>query len=222
MQAGSDSGDARTALEHLCRAYRPPVLALVRRHAHSREQAEDLTQSFFAKFLELGSYSAADPARGRFRTFLMTAIQRFLSNANAYAHAAKRDGGAMLSFDPSISSFELKAPDEESPERVFERAWAMTVLARSMQRLREEAAGAGKQALFESLEEFLIESPATAEYASAAATLGMRPNTVAVAVHRLRNRLRELLRAEVADTVATDADVDEEMRVLREVLGGGP
>lgn len=221
MQAGTDCSDARVALEHLCRAYRPPVLALVRRHAQSREHAEDLTQSFFAKFLELGSYAVADPARGRFRTFLMTAIQRFLSNANAYAHAAKRDGGAMLSFDPSISSLGLKAPDEESPERVFERAWAMTVLARSMERLREEAASAGKQALFESLEEFLIEAPATAEYAAAAAALGMRPNTVAVAVHRLRNRLRELLRAEVADTVAGDADVDEEMRVLRSVLGGG-
>lgn len=220
LQARSDTGDARDALEQLCRAYRPPVLAMVRRHSRSREQAEDLTQSFFAKLLEHGSHAAADPERGRFRTFLMTAIQRFLSNASAHAHAAKRDGGSTFSFDPTISNVELKMPDAESPERVFERAWARTVLDRAMQRLQAEAAGAGKESLFAGLKEFLTDVPAPADYAATAANLGMRPNTVAVAVHRLRSRLREFVRVELAETVASEADVDEELRVLRAVLGG--
>ena len=220
-QARGENVDAREALEHLCRAYRQPVLAMVRRYNHSREEAEDLTQSFFTKFLEHGYHAVADPERGRFRTFLMTAIQRFLSNASAYAHAAKRDGGNAVSLDPTISGLNLATPEHESPERVFERAWARTVLDRAMERLRAEAAGAGKGELFAGLKEFLTEAPAADNYAVVAANLGMRPNTVAVAVHRLRTRLRELVRVELAETVASEEDADEEFRALRSVLEGG-
>ena len=218
LRTRDGGGEARQALEQLCRAYRPPVLAMVRRHAPTREQAEDLTQAFFAKFLELGSYAVADPGRGRFRTFLMTAVSRFLSNSSAHAHAAKRDVRTAMSLDDAGPGFEPSAPDDESPEREFERAWALTVLSRALQRLELEAANAGKRALFEALREFLVESPTTTDYAAAGAALGMRANTVAVAVHRLRSRLRELLRDELADTVAAEDEVDDEVRLLRSFL----
>lgn len=216
MQARGDPADARVALETLCRTYRPPVLAYVRSHVYARDTAEDLTQAFFARFLERAWHAGADPERGRFRAFLLTALKRFLIDADAEAAALKRGGGCRF------ESLEEDAPDapvgDESPERTFERAWAKAVLGAAFARLRTEAESAGKLEMFERLSEFLVEAPDEDDYARAAEDLHLRRNTLAVAVHRLRHRLRDLVRQELAETTACPADMDSELHALREAL----
>ena len=213
LQARGEPVDARCALEMLCRTYRPPVLAYVRSRGYPADAAEDLTQAFFMRFLERSWHASADPERGRFRAFLLTALKRFLIDASVEAHALKR-GGAFR-----FESIEEDSPeggvDEQAPDRVFEREWACTVLSAAFSRLREEAEQAGRLPLFERLSEFLIESPDEADYARAADELQMRRNTLAVAVHRLRHRLRDLVHAELAETTSSPVELEEEMRALR-------
>ncbi|WHZ18826.1 MAG: hypothetical protein OJF55_000975 [Rhodanobacteraceae bacterium] len=217
LQARGDPADARAALETLCRIYRPPVLAYVRSHVHARDAAEDLTQAFFARFLEHAWHADADPERGRFRSFLLTALKRFLIDANAEAGAQKRGGGYRFeSLDEEASDAPV---DDDSPERTFEREWAQAVLGAALARLRHEAEEAGKLAMFDRLSEFLVEAPDEDDYARAAEDLQLRRNTLAVAVHRLRHRLRELVRAELAETTAGRDDMDSELRALRGALG---
>lgn len=216
LRARGEPADARAALETLCRAYRAPVLAYVRRRVHARDAAEDLTQAFFARFLERAWHASADPERGRFRSFLLTALKRFLIDADTEAATLKRGGG--YRFEQLDDTLHAPA-DGDSPERIFERAWANAVLDAAFARLRGEAERAGKLALFERLREFLVEPPDEADYAKAAAELGLRRNTLAVAVHRLRHRLRDLVRAELADTTSDGADLEAELRALREALG---
>jgi RNA polymerase sigma-70 factor (ECF subfamily) len=217
-RARGDAPDARAALEALCRTYRPPVLAYVRSHVRARDAAEDLTQAFFTRFLERAWHAGADPERGRFRTFLLTMLKRFLIDADAEAHALKRGGnirfGTLDEADAACAA--------ESPEDTFEREWARAVLAAAFLRLRLEAEGAGKLALFERLSEFLTEPPDEADYARVAAELNLRRNTLAVAVHRLRHRLRDLVREELAQTTSCRADMDAELRALRVALGPAP
>ena len=216
QEAGSDSSAARLALGELCSAYRGPVLAFIRQRGISRDRAEDLTQEFFERFLAERIHQRVDPARGRFRSYVLVALRNFLSSTNAAATTIKRGGNFRLE----------KIEDEgalagaDSPERVFERHWALTVVARAMDRLRHEADQAGKGQLFEGLQEFLLEQPDADEYQLAAERLGLRRNTLAVAVHRLRERLRELVRAELAETVVATEDVEIELGSLRQVLGG--
>jgi RNA polymerase sigma-70 factor (ECF subfamily) len=216
LASRTESATARQAMEELCGAYRAPVLAYVRQRGHSHEQAEDLTQSFFAHFIGQRIHHSADPGRGRFRSYLLGSIRNFLADATAATYTAKR-GGALqhLALDEAVA-----APDSDSPERAFERRWALTVVDRALERLAAEAAQSDKQALFAELQEFLVEKPGAEEYDHVAARLGLRRNSVAVAVHRLRHRLRELVRDELASTVATPDDVDAELGALREVLGG--
>jgi RNA polymerase sigma factor (sigma-70 family) len=218
-RARGENRDARGALETLCRAYRPPVLAYVRSRGYSPDAAEDLTQTFFAHFLEDAYHKVADPARGRFRAFLLTALKRFLINADAEARALKRGGGARMNPlpDEQPSSADWLA-DSGSPERAFERGWALAILDAAMRRLRAEAEQAGKGAMFDMLREFLTERPDEEDYARAAAALDMRRNTLAVAVHRLRHRLRELVREEIAQTTVGRADLEAELRELRATL----
>lgn len=222
LRARDSSGESRTALEALCRMYRPPVLAYIRRRGYSAETAEDLCQTFFAEFLEHAYHADADPARGRFRAFLLTALKRFLIDADNEAHAVKRGGRIQLkSLDDSaigISNPE-NLTDAETPERAFERTWAVTLLESAMLRLREEAAQAGKQELFDALSEFLTERPDEADYARVATTFNLRRNTLAVAVHRLRHRLRELVRDELAQTTIDRVDLEAELRDMRSALG---
>ena len=216
-----DNGDsARSALDGLCRTYRPPVLAYVRRRGYGAESAEDLVQTFFTQFIEQAYHANADPARGRFRAFLLTVLKRFLIEADEEAHAIKRGGRIQFtSLDqPSADTLD-DLSDPESPERAFERSWAMTVLDAAMNRLRAEAAEAGKQELFEQLSEFLTERPDEADYARVAAALNLRRNTLAVAVHRMRHRLRELVRAELAQTTIGRDEMEVELRELRNSLG---
>jgi DNA-directed RNA polymerase specialized sigma24 family protein len=218
-RARGDDRDARGALEALCRAYRPPVLAYVRGRGYAADVAEDLTQTFFAHFIEDAYQSVADPARGRFRAFLLTALKRFLINADAEAHALKRGGGVRMKVladeQPSGADWMV---DSGSPERAFERGWALAILDAAMRRLREEAEQAGKGDMFDVLREFLTERPDESDYARAAETLKLRRNTLAVAVHRLRHRLRELVREEIAQTTVGRADLEAELRELRATL----
>ncbi len=215
LRARGEPAEARAALETLCRTYRPPVLAYVRNHVFVRDNAEDLTQAFFARFLEQAWYADADPERGRFRSFLLTALKRFLIDASAEARTLKR-GGAFR-FDSLDDAGAISTG--ETPEHTFQREWARAVLAAAFARLREEAEHAGKLALFERLSEFLAEAPDEADYARAAADLNLRRNTLAVAVHRLRRRLRDLVREELAETTADPGDLEAELRALREALG---
>jgi RNA polymerase sigma-70 factor (ECF subfamily) len=220
LRARDGSGGAREALESLCRTYRPPVLAYVRSRGYSRETAEDLTQAFFTRFLEHASHASADPERGRFRAFLLTAVKRFLINADEEAHANKRGGRIRFeSFDAASECDADPGIDQDTPERAFDRAWAQVVLDAALQRLHEEAARADKEALFGQLRDFLIESPDDSDYARVSETLKVRRNTLAVAVHRLRRRLRELVRDELEKTAADRAAVEGELRQLRGALG---
>lgn len=217
LSTQGDPARARAALERLCRIYRPAVLAYVRRQGYATEQAEDLTQGFFVRFLEQASFARADPQRGRFRAYLLTALRRHLINAADSAHAARRSGDAAAVAYDAVE--DTTAMNDDDPLRAFERGWALAVLGAALARLREEAARAGKLDLYEQLHEFLTERPGEADYARVAAALGLRPNTLAVAVHRMRHRLRELVRAELAETTGSEGDLEQEIADLRAALG---
>ena len=217
--ARGDTAQSHSALDALCRTYRPPVLAYVRSRGYPPETAEDLTQSFFVDFIERASHAGADPERGRFRAFLLVAIKRFLINADEKARTQKRGGTAQVDSLKDNSQPGMDAIiDTETPERAFERSWALAVLDSAMRRLRAEADAAGKGALFMQLREFLAEAPVEAEYERAARALNLRRNTLAVAVHRLRHRLRELVRAELAQTTTSRVELEAELRELRATL----
>lgn len=214
LESRADPQVSRDALEYLCGAYRAPVLSYVRQRGYALDEAEDLTQGFFAHFISARIHHAADPARGSFRAYLLSSIRNFLADAASAAHAGKRGGGvARCALDDTALT------DDRTPVRAFERHWALTVLARALQRLREEARVAGKHALFEQLHEYLVEQPGPEDYARLAERLGMRRNSLAVAVHRLRTRLRELVREELALTLGDGGDVELELVALREALG---
>jgi RNA polymerase sigma-70 factor (ECF subfamily) len=213
-----DPAASRSALEHLCRAYRTPVLAYIRRRSSRPAEAEDLTQAFFTALIERRIEDVADPAKGRFRALLLTALVRWLANAEEQRCALRRGGGQVhADIDEQTALADAGDPD---PEGAFLRDWALTVLKRAMAALRREALAAGKAELFDALRDSLIESPDAEDYVRIGEHFGMRRNTVAVAVHRLRQRLRACVRAELADTVARSEDVDAEMEALRVALGG--
>ncbi len=212
-----DPAAARTALQHLCSAYRAPVLAYVRRRGGARVDAEDLTQSFFTALIERRIQDHADPQRGRFRSLLLTALDRYLINAATFEHAQRRGGGVV---HDDVASSGIEVPGDGDPEQAFQRQWALTVLSRAMAALEREACTAGKSELFAALRDYLIESPDDDAYRRLAEHFGMRPNTLAVAVHRLRQRLRACVRLELQDTVSSDQELHEELDTLRQVLGG--
>ena len=215
LDARSGAEPARRALGELYRAYRSPVLAYVRRSGRGGPEAEDLVQEFFTRLLERRWDIRADPARGRFRTYMLTALQRFLLDAGDATRARKR-GGDQRRDDVDEAVASLAASD--SPERAFERAWAITVIERAFAQLREEALAAGRVQLFEALAPYIVESAEASEYAVVGAQMGMRANTVAVAVHRLRQRLRALVRRELADQADGPGAVDDELRILHAAL----
>lgn len=215
LNARADAPQAHAALETLCRSYRPAVLAYVRSRGYTSDAADDLVQTFFLRFIEKDWHAGADPERGRFRAYLLTMLKRHLGACATESHTLKRGGG--VQFDPLDSGVEAHGADE-TPERSFERVWAITVLGRALNRLRAEADAAGKRPLFDALREFLVESPDEADYMRAAAKLGLRRNTLAVAVHRLRHRLRELVHAELAETTSAQSEFDAELRDLHQVL----
>lgn len=220
LGARGGDADARAALESLCRTYRPPVLAYISSRGYRGDVAEDLTQAFFERFLARGDFSAADPARGRFRSYLLTAVKYFLINSDTEQRSEKRGGRVHFESLESGDGSGVAVPaDGADPEQVFEQAWAVVVLDAALRRLRKEAQAAGRGELFERLRDFLSEPPIGADYARVAEALGLRRNTVAVSVHRLRHRLRELVREEVAQTAADQSAFDIELRDLRRALG---
>ena len=218
----SDSLHAAAALEQLCRTYWYPLYAYVRRRGYSPADAQDLTQEFFARLLERKSFSSADPARGRFRTFLLQALEHFLANEWKSAHRLKRGGAApCLPLDAAEAAqrYANEPATTLTPERVYEKRWAMTLLEQVLAALEREYAEAGKSRVFEELAELLWGKDASTSYALIGERLGMTEGTARGAMHRLRERYRERLRAEVAHTVAEPAEVEEELRYLITVVG---
>jgi RNA polymerase sigma-70 factor (ECF subfamily) len=213
-----DPQQARAALVEICGHYRAPILSYLRHHGYSGADAEDLTQEFFARLIEQRWDTRADPARGRFRSFLLTALRRFLANEQAHLHTRKR-GGHLLRVELEESS--LEAPEDQSPEYAFNRAWVLALMEHAAARLEQEARAAGREALYRHLVEYVVETPDSADYSRVAALLGMKPNTIAVHVHRLRRRLRELIREELVQTVSDAEGLDAELCTLRDIIGKG-
>jgi len=222
--AGSEGEATQAALGDLCQAYWYPVYAFIRRRGHSAEDAHDLAQEFFATLLEKGYLADADPERGRFRAFLLTAVARFVSKARDRAAAQKRGGGRQtfsLNFDDGESRYQREPSHDWTPERIFQRRWALTLLDRTLAELRQEHEQAGKLPLFEALKIFLTGEAGALPLRQVAEKLNMTEGAVKVAVHRLRQKYREALRAQIAQTVAAQADVDDELAVLLAALRGG-
>ena len=213
---------AQPALEQLCRTYWYPLYAHVRRRGYSREDAEDLTQAFFAHLLTHQSLSVADPSRGRFRCFLLAGLNHFLANEWDKARAGKRGGGRIhLSFDTASGEqlYDREVSRELNAEELYERAWALQFLDHVRARLRHTYAEAGKADRFDALERFLPGEESPPSYARAAAQLGVPEGTLKAEVHRLKRQYGELLREEVAHTVASPGEIDDELRYLIQVLG---
>jgi RNA polymerase sigma-70 factor (ECF subfamily) len=214
---------SREALARLCESYWYPLYAYVRRWGYDADQAQDLTQEFFAKLLEKHYLRAADPARGRFRSFLLASLKHFLSNERDRVGAAKRGGRATvvpLEFENAEGRYSREPADAETPETVYERRWAMTLLERTLLRLRREFEAAGKQVLFARLEGHLTGDQETLPYADLCVELNMSEGAIKVAMHRLRRRFGALLREEIGETVADPGEVDDEIRELFRALKG--
>ena len=221
---GKSSPESATALETLCRAYWQPLYAYVRGSGHAPHDAQDLTQEFFARLLAKDFLRAASREKGRFRTFLRVCLKRFLANEWDRQRALKRGGGEpTTSLDTAVAEqrFAAELAAGEPPDRLYERQWAMTLLEQAMVRLRSDYTAAGKVAEFEQLKSTLTAERGQIPYAALAAALGTTEGTARVAVHRLRKRYREMFRAAVADTVSEPEEVDDEVRHLATVLGGG-
>ena len=212
-----DAPEAEAALAALCQSYWYPLYAYVRRSGHPADEARDLTQEFFARLLEKHALRAADSERGRFRSFLLTALKRFLSKQRHQARAQKRGGGRKplsLDFEQGESRYRLEPAHEATAETIYEQRWALTLLDRVFDRLRAEFDQAGKQKAFHRLKVYLTGEAGMPSYREVAVELGMTEGAVKVAVHRLRRRYRALVREEIAQTVAGPEDVDEELSHL--------
>jgi RNA polymerase sigma factor (sigma-70 family) len=221
--AAGDSKSPRTceALEKLCLTYWYPLYAYVRRSGHSPEDAQDLTQEFFARLLEKKYLKLADQERGKFRGFLLTSLRHFLVNEWEKARTAKRGGGrTLLPLDEELAESRYLAEPSTylSPDKMYEKRWAITVLEQVLARLRQESVAAGKGELFELLKDFLWGDKNLASQTEIGAQLGLSASAVKSAVHRFRLRYRDLLRSEIANTVARAGDIDEELRYLVSVL----
>lgn len=205
------------ALEQLCRSYWYPIYAFVRRQGRSPEDAQDLTQDFFAHLLSKGFPCGARPERGKFRSFLLVALRHFLVDQHRHADAAKRGGGqTLISLDVHRAEerFGEERRHTSTPEKLYERAWAMTLLERASLRLGNEYSAAGRGGLYERLRAFPLAGKNDQSFALAAAELGMSVGALKAAVHRMRSRYRELVREEVAHTVADPSELQEEARYL--------
>lgn len=214
----SDTTGAQVALAELCQVYWPPLYAYVRRIGHSPHDAEDLTQGFFARLLRLDSLAKVTPERGKFRAFLLASLKHFLADERDFAHAQKRDAKLTFSLDTAAAEERYRAvPDPAlTPDQVFERQWAITLLGTVMLRLQHEYEAAGRGVLFSELR-FAIagESVPSVELAT---RLAMSDEAVRAAIHRLRRRYRAALREELAHTVSSEAEVLDELHALKRIL----
>lgn len=215
-----DAPDGAAALAALCEAYWFPVYAYIRRTGKNGEDARDLTQAFFARMIEKNDVSDADPARGRFRTFLLTSVRHFLANQHDAAMALKRGGGAAhlpIEVQDSERRYAFEPVDHHTPEHVFERRWALAALDAAMARVARRYADGNRRLVFEELRPFLAGNDPPC-YADLAARLATTEAALRVAVHRLRRAFREALRHVIEETVACAGDVDDELQYLLAVV----
>ena len=211
------------ALESLCQGYWYPLYAFVRRQGHSAHDAQDLTQEFFARLLEKDYLQAAEQQKGRFRTFLIVALKRFLLNEWDKTRAQKRGGGHLfVSLDAGLAEtrYRDEASEALTADRLFERRWALTLLEQAMARLRAEYETTGRKAEFEHLKTYLTAERGAVSYREIAAALQMTEGASRVALHRLRKRFRQCFREEIAGTVSNMEEVDDEIRYVVSLLGG--
>lgn len=209
--------ESKHALTALCERYWGPLYAYVRRRGYDVPDAQDITQGFFADLLERSSLKAANPDRGKFRAYLLTALKHYLSNEQRQQRAEKRGGGVCplsLDFDSAEGRYRSEPADASTPESIYERQWAMNLLTTILIRLTEEHASTEKRALFDRLRPCMTGEETAMPYRQLAAELAMSEGAVKVAIHRLRKRFGELLRQEIAQTVAGDAEVEQEIRDL--------
>jgi RNA polymerase sigma-70 factor (ECF subfamily) len=221
LAARGQTPAAREALAELCRVYWFPLYAYIRRQGHAAHEAEDLTQELFAQLLQRDDLAGLDPSRGRFRAFLLASCRHFLANQADKAQALKRGGGRTslpLDLADADRRYAAEPGHEQTPERLFERRWALALLDQVLGRLRGHYETAGQAALFEHLKGALT-GETDGPYAEVAVALGMTEGAVKVAAHRLRQRYRDFLREEIARTVADEAEVDDEVRTLFRALG---
>jgi len=225
----NSTADARNqapnALGELCRAYWYPVYSFIRARGSSADEAQDLTQEFFLHLISKGIVASADPNQGRFRSYLAGCLKHFIADQADRNRARKRGGGTIM-LDLDVATAEQRYGQDleycETPERIFERHWAMAVVTQTCDQLRDSLAREGRESLFACLRQFLPGSPEPSSYATAASELGMSEGAIKVAIHRLRRRFRDLLRANVTHTLADPRDVDDEIRFLLTSLAPSP
>ena len=221
LQAQGHSPAAQEALEKLCRTYWWPLYGYVRRQGYSPEEAQDLTQGFFALLLERKDFDAVRQEKGRLRSYLLTSLKNFLAKAKRRELAVKRgEGRALVPLDELLARerADLEPADSLSADRIYERRWALTLLEQVLKRLEREYQSAGNAKLFDCLKEFLSDEPGHPSQAKVAEELGMTENALKQAFHRLRQRYRQLLQDEIAQTVAVPGDVEDELRHFISVL----
>ena len=222
LAAGDATSPTATAsLAALCQTYWFPLYCCVRRHGHTPEDSQDLTQSFFAKLLSGNQVSLADPERGRFRTFLLRSLENFLRNQYRDQQALKRGGGReQVSFEVARAEerYAEEPAEQLSPAALFERQWACTLLERVLERLKTEFTASGRLELFQQLEPHLWGDTLSLAHGEIAQSLGMTVVAVRVTLHRLRQRFHDLLHLEIAETVSDPAEAEDELRHLRQVL----
>jgi RNA polymerase sigma-70 factor (ECF subfamily) len=210
----SGSPEAAAALEKLCRSYWYPLYAYLRRKGNDPHRAQDLTQEFLYRLIKENYLGAADRRRGKFRSFLLAALNHFVSNQRDYERAVKRGGRVnFVSLDDTESEtrFLREPASDQSPEKIFERNWFLALFDEALARLREEQAAAGKAGTFDQLKQFVIEDAEAGDYRAVAGNVNMTPNAVAVTVHRLRERYKKLVHEEVMRTVADPAEIEDEL-----------
>lgn len=223
MAREEESPRSVDALAQLCRTYWYPLYAYIRRRGHDAHDAQDLTQEFFARLLGNNILKCVREERGKFRWFLLSAVKRFLANEWNRKQAAKRGGGqSIVSLDEQTAEgrYRYEIPDYTTPDKLFDQSWAMTLLEQAQEQLQREYNDSRRGQLFDQLKVFLSGDRAPISHADAGAVLGMNEGAVKVAVHRLRQRYRECLREQIAQTVSTPAEVDQEIRQLFAAFSG--
>ena len=221
MEAQGESPAAQEALEKLCRTYWRPIYAFLRRQGFRPEEAEDITQGFFAQLLERRKFSALRKEKGRLRSFLLGALKYFLADEQRRAMAIKRGRGQRLIPLEELRAddrIDVEPADPVTAEMIYERRWALTVLERVLNRLKDEYLAADNAVLFDSLKELLPDEPGAPSQAEVAARLDMTENAIRQAFYRFRQRYQSLLREEIANTVATPGDIEDELRHFIVVL----
>jgi RNA polymerase sigma-70 factor (ECF subfamily) len=213
---------AREALATLCEDYWYPLYAYIRRRGYQPAEAQDLAQGFFLQLMERNVVQAADQTRGRFRSFLLSSLDHYVANQWRHDQTQKRGSGRIRSLDVAEGErrYRLEPADEMTPERIYERRWAMTLLNKAVESLRDEYLQSSKLHVFEALKVYLGGQESTVPYRDLAEQLGTSEGAVKVAVHRLRQRCRDCLRRTIANTVATEEEIDEELRHLFQVVEG--